>query len=128
MSFNMDGWQHVKSADGEALAWGPDIVDGTSVIPVNIFTVEQVPDVRINNYFVVEDYGNDYTLVRLEKGKGHRLCMITDISAEGIQLETTATFPGTRAQIGDNIYELKPEGWYLGDVLLHPVIAVPPKH
>ncbi len=124
---HIDGWQHVKSAEGEAIGWGPDIVDGEALLPVNIFTIDQMPDVRINNLFVVKDYGRDYTLVALNRDEGHRLCMAyRGISAEGILIETTAIFPGTRARIGDRIFELKPDGWYLGDTLVHHVTAVPP--
>lgn len=129
LTSNIGDWQYVKSASGETLGWGPDIVDGKSVIPVNIFMVDVVPDVQVDNFFVVEDHGSDYTLVSLEKDKGHRLCMAYNgISAEGAQIQTTAMFPGTRAQIGDNVYELKRDGWYLGEELLHKVTAVSPSH
>lgn len=120
-------WQYVKSTSGETLGWGPDLVDGKNVIPVNIFMVERVPDVQVENFFVVEDYGSDYTLVALDKTKEHRLCMAYGgLSAEGVQIQTTAMFPGTRAQVGENVYELRRDGWYLGEELMHEVTAVPP--
>ena len=129
LTANIGGWQYVKSVDGETLGWGPDLVDGKNVIPVNIFTVERVPDVQVENFFVVEDYGSDYTLVSLEQAKEHRLCMAYNgISAQGVQIETTAMFPGTRAQVGDKVYELRRDGWYLGEEKLHSVTAVTPSH
>jgi hypothetical protein len=127
LTANIGDWQYEKSVDGETLGWGPNLVDGKQVIPMNIFMVELVPDVQVDNFFVVEDYGSDYTLVALDKTKEHRLCLAYNgITAEGAQIQTTAMFPGTRAQVGENVYELRRDGWYLGEELMHSVTAVPP--
>lgn len=128
-SAKFGGWGSVRAGDDRGIySSGPCLVEGEILIGENIFMLEKVPYLSAENFFVVVDYGKDYTLIRLEEKAGHRLCLAEGgINVGGIQLESTASLPGSRVVVGNRVYEHRRDGWYSGGQLVRAVESVPLK-
>ncbi len=68
-------WTYVFAADGKkVIGWGACLTSG-EVIVSNIFTKEVPSDVSVKNSFIAESFGDQYTLIKLDPSKDHKLCI-----------------------------------------------------
>lgn len=128
-SAEFEGWGSATAGDGGGIyTSGPCLVEGEILVPENIFLIDVLPDLEAKNSFAVVDYGNDYTVIRLERDKGHRLCLgQRGVDEAGIHLESTAALPGACVTVAGQIYEHRPDGWYVEGELACPTQIAPRK-
>lgn len=98
----------------EISGWGPCLTSGEVLLP-NIFLLEGPKDQFIENSFEVVDFGRDFSLVKLDPLKGHRLCVQL---TSGLKFIVTAAYQGTKVSVNGKLLERKLDGWYKGDQLV----------
>lgn len=97
---------HTYPKNEKTKVWGYYITSGEMLIPKSLLMIAP-PDMKVDNLFECEDFGDDFILIRLDPTKGHKLCLI------GIKNVTvTAGFIGSKVGIEGTVIERKLDGWY----------------
>jgi hypothetical protein len=105
-----------KDSDrSRAIAWGPCLNDGEVIIP-NMFIIDSVLKIWIDNFFIAEDSENNLLKVKLTDKNTHKLCIFVDDKRRFV---LTAAYPGTKVLYKEKIYERKQDGWYADGSLLY---------
>lgn len=109
--------------------WALVMNSGKLLVP-NIFSAQKVPDIYIENRIVVEDYGNRFTLISLEKKSDLITTMwnqLAVISRKDGSLLITAACPGTQVIFSGTgkLYQRKSDGWYLDGEIVSRNAALP---
>ncbi len=100
----------------QALGWGLLAVNGEIVVPEDIFAITSPSPGFTENSFEVIGYNSNRTIIRLVQSRGDELIVAQH---GGGSMSSTATTSGSKVRCGTEVYELKPEGWYLNGQLAH---------
>jgi len=141
-SFKAWGYVYSHGKNKEVIGWGPCLTSGELIVS-NIFIKSVPSDRMVENSFNAEDFGPNYTLIKLEPSKGHRLCIWIKEQDSGMRISPskavtkfgsgeiggkctesidstddllfiTAGYIGTTATFGDKKFVRQQDGWYYG--------------
>jgi hypothetical protein len=105
------------AAEGEARV-GYVMCDGEFELPYNIFTITTAGDGYVNNAYQVVSFDDSHTRIKMVGSENHRLVYEVDPVARYaglVDFIMTPTYEGTRVLYNDKIYEIRGDGFYVGD-------------
>lgn len=106
-------WGHIYSDKSKkrSVGWGEALTSGEMIIPRDKILGETVEG-YVENLFEIEDLGDDYFVVKLDKNKGHRLITVSTLYGSR---SFTFNLSGTQIESKGRIFTRKADGWYVGE-------------
>lgn len=95
------------NSPGAIIGYGPCLTDGELIISQNEIKNSSAQYI-MPNVFVCEEISNQFLLVRLIPGKGHKFCFSLTRSGD---ISPPSVWIGTRVQAGKQWYRKTADGW-----------------
>ena len=123
------GWGYVFSKPGggleDVIGWGPLVVNGYADLPFCIFTISKPSKGYAPNQYEVIYFDSSKTRIRLLHERRDFVCICYecyDTDSLGV-IANSFTTASTQVIYRGKYYQLKDDGWYIDDKLLHSFVS-----